>query len=457
MAEEELTSLDKEKLTLTDEQVWDQSSRAEAVLEHILKAEASKDLAGQDSERMTVAEAIRARPVLDRDTGRDRARVLFVTTDEQALVPDSALRRDYAELAKQFDEVHVFCLVPRSGQETFDRAGDNLWFYQIRAKHWWQLPSAAKAAAKEALVWNKVVRPDVIVGIDPFEAGLAAHLIAKSFARPLQLHIHTDPFTEDYLKAALDNNWRRRIARYLLRRVKSVRTATASLQAAIEKRYRRLYDVATLPRFYNFTGLLTAAPAFDLHQRYPDMVFIILAFGPLTADSYLHDLFSALNRLLRNPRIGLVVVGDGPAGALFEEKVKLLGIERNVVFKKEPEDLASYLKTANLLVEMSTAEDGEVRVLQAAAAGLPAVMYATDLRRDLFKDGESGFIVEPGDLSGVYQKTSKFINGASLRSQFSENASNIARDRLREDPAAHYQAIALTIESVLVAAEGNGK
>lgn len=450
MSDEKLTSLNNEKLSFSEDEVLDQSKRAEAVLEHILNTEVAGDReVVATEERVPVKEAIRARPILDQSTGRDLARVLFVTTDESVLIADSAKRREYTELAKNFDEVHVFCLIARAGQDGFERAGNNLWFYQVRATNWWQLPWEAKTAAREALVWNNLVRPDLVVAIDPFEAGLAGYLIAKSLKRPLQLHLYTNPFTDEYLKLANDNNWRVRIAKFLLKRTKSIRTSTKILEKVIKDRYKKTPDISVLPRFYNFTNLLQAAPAFDLHERHSDFVFIILAFGPLTADSYLHDLFASLHRLLRNPRIGLVVVGDGPGKSLFEEKVKLLGIERSVVFQKEAEDIASYMKTADLLVEVSSLEDGEVRILQAAAAGLPAVMVATDLRRDLFEDGKSGFICEPGDSICIYQKTSKFINATAFRDQMSDLAEDVAKERLHEDPDAHYRALALTIETVL--------
>lgn len=451
MRDEEITSLDNERVLRPDvDEVYDPSKRAEAVLDYVIKTE-SKDgkFVEPEEEKMTVAEAITSRPVLDRASGRGSARVLFVTTNEQVLIAGSYMRRDLVELAKHLDEVHVICLIPRVGQPTFERAGNNIWFYRVHAKNWWQLPWAAKAAAKEALVWNKVVRPDLVVGVDLFEAGLAAQMIARSFKRPLQFHVYTDPFREDYKKEAIDNKWRVRIAKHLLNGAKSVKTMTGVVKESIQKRYRRIGDIEVLPRFHNFTGLLDAVPAFDLHQKYPNMAFIMLAFGPLTADSYLHDLFATLNRLLHNPSIGLVLVGDGPAYQLFLDKIKLLGIEKNVVIKREAEDLISYLKTADLLIEMDTAEESEVRILQSAAAGLPAVMYSTDFRLDLFKDGETSFICQPKDQLCIAQSTSKFINTVALRKQFKLNTESMARDRLHEDPQAHYRAIATSIESVL--------
>ena len=454
MPENNSPSPDK-KFTLPEEGVWDQSTRAEAVLQHILETDidglAPAGPAAAPEERMTVEEAISSRPVLDQDTGRTKARVLFVTMDQRALVKDSGLRLYYAALVQEFDEVHVLCLTVGKGEDNFDRAGANLWFYQVKAAVWWKLPWAARAAAEEALTWNGVARPDVIVGVDLFEAGLAAYLISRKFSRPIQYHVYSDPFAPSFKSAAEDNNWRVRIAKFILKRASSLRVSTGALKESLAARYRRLKDIGVLPKFYDFKGIAEAVPAMNLHEKYRDFSFIILAFGRLTATSRLHDVFAALHALLKNPRIGLLVVGDGPGKQLFLDKVKILGIERNVVFQKESDDLASYLKTADMMIEIDVDEEAEVRVLKGAMAGTPMVLASTDLREDMFKDGESAFICPPDDLTCVSQKASKFINSAVYRSKFAENAAYVAKSRINEDSTTHYQAIALSIESVLAA------
>lgn len=436
-----------------EEYGWDQSTRAEAVLQHILESDVESAAAVNnkvpEEQRMTVEEAISARPVLDQDTGRNKARVLFVTTDKRALVKDSALRLYYASLAVAFDEVHVLCLTTGNGEDSFDRAGTNLWFYQIKSSAWWKLPWAARRAADEALTWNGLARPDVIVGVDLFEAGLAAYLISRKFSRQIQYHVYTDPFAPSFKTAATDNNWRVRIAKFILKRASSLRVSTGALKETLAARYRRLKDVGVLPRFYDFKGIADSMPSMNLHEKYRDFSFIILVFGRLTATGELHDVFAALHKLLKNPRIGLLVVGDGPGKQLFVEKVKILGIEKNVVFQKEADDLISYLKTADIMVELDTDEEAEVRILKGAMAGTPMLLSATDLRQDMFKDGESAFICVPDDLACVSQKVSKFINATVYRTKFSENAAFVAKSRINEDSTTHYQAIALSIESVL--------
>ena len=436
---------------VTDEDKYDQSRRAEAVLDYILHGENAEGQVAEEG--VAVSEALKARPVIDIDTGRTSSRVLFVTTNEAVLESNSLDCGYYLNLSGVFDEVHVLVLVPRRGNDAFERVESNVWVYKVHSKHWWSLPWKAKGAAERALTFNGNIRPDIIIGVDPFEAGLGAYFIAKRFARPFQLHLKTNPFAPDFIERREDNNWRLRIAKYLLKRTQSIRTESEKLKKVIKSKYKKIKEIYTLPHFYNFSGLLSAEPSMSLKEKYPQYAFVMLSFGPLTADSHLHDLFTALRPVLLNKRIGLVVIGDGPAKALFVEKVSLLGIAESVIFQKEAEDLPSYLKTADALVEVSTSQDSEINILRATAAGLPIIAMDTDLRSDLFDGIQAAYLCDAKDLQCLSQKVSHFINQASLRVQFKNQLQTIATERLQEDPDAYYLAIRDTIESILVPVE----
>lgn len=435
-----------------DNTLYDQSSRAEAVLDSILHSESEAQSTENEAEdaEVSVDDELNARPILDTDTGRDKSRVLFVTADENVLAEGSVSAREYLDLADVFDEVHVLVLIPRTRKDGYTRPATNIWFYKVHGAGWQSLPSAALQFAKEALTWNGAVRPDIVVGIDPFEAGLAAYEIAKSFGRPLQLHVKTDFQDDRFLNLSEENKDRKKMADKLLRQVGSVRVKTAVQKKKLEEKYRKITDLKILPRFYNFAGLREAVPSFNLHEKYPGFAFIMLTFGPLTADSHLHDVFTALHRLLLNSSIGLIVVGDGPGRNLFLEKVKLLGIEKSVVFLKQADDLVSLLKTSDLFIETATSEDGEVRVLQAASCGAAIAAYETDLRKDLFDDGKSAFLCPPSDIQCLGQKVSQFINTPALRTEFRELVTNVAENRLEENEGAYFKAFRDTIEGVLV-------
>lgn len=444
----------EKKVILPEDSYYDQGRRAEAILDHVL----DQDLSAQSKiesqkEYTTAAEELQARPIIEADTGRVNSRLLFVTRDLSVLEPKSGSRTQYLKLAAYFDEVHIMVLIPHRSKDTHERVGDNCWTYQVHAPYWWRLPWAAAKAAYDALVFNGAARPDIIIGTDACESGLAAYFIGRNLARPVQLHISENPLSTRFVKDAPENKWRRRLARYVLKRVASVRTQTTEVKELIQKNFSNVIDISVLPTYYDFRGLIDVQPTTDIHTTYRGFNFIILTFCPVTADGPLQDVFTAVRSLLLSPGIGLVIVGSGPAKQLYIEKAQLLGIEKNVVFVSEPKDLVSFLKTADVLLMTDKGQESELTVLKAAAAGLPIIAYTTDLRNDLFKHGESALLIPDGEVTLLGQNLTKFINSTALRVALSRNAQAIAAARLIEDPETYYESIRDTIETVLVPPE----
>ena len=425
------------------------SDRANAILAHVLN---EKKEAARRATEVSVEAALTDRPVIDFASGRDQARVLFVTEDQSVLEPDSQRSGLYRALTSYFDEIHVLVLTSREGAAHVDRRADGLWVYQACDGRG-RLVGAGLAVAETHLIFNNSARPDVVVGIDPFVAGETAYEIAVIMERPLQLHLFTNVLDEQWVRAAPERKRQARQARRLLKRVASVRTLTELMKAQLQEMFPKLIDVSVLPQHYNFAGFRETTPVFDVHKKYPGYAIILLAIGPLTADSHLHDTFVALHSLLRNPRVALVVLGDGPAKHLFIEKVELLGVKERVIFVSDVTNLIAYMKTADLLVMTDTSSGSEITVLRAASAGLPAAMYRTDLRTDLFKDEVSALLCEPGDTVALMKKVQMFINLSSIRHQLAEMSQAVAHDRLHEDVETYYRALRSTIESIIVLPE----
>lgn len=426
-----------------------QSKRAEIALESLIKEATAEDIISHDLTTSSVDEERSGGRVLEHVSERAKSRILFVTQDTSYLEKNSAALVHTKKLAKQFDEVHIMVLLPLGGKVDTKRIAPHVWVYRARAQYWWQLPNAALSTAKEQLLFMDGFRADIIVALDPFESGWAVHKIARTFDRPYQIHVATNFFADKFKTARKHNKWRVRIAKYVLKRAPAIRTSTNGLMAQLQKKFKKVTDIRVSPHFYNFSGIIHSEPAFDVHKRYNTFIYTALAFGPLSADSHLHDTFSALHQVLHNPRVGLIVFGDGPAKELFQEKVTILGIEKNVIFLNAPDDLISYLKTADVLVQTDASKAGDEIVLKAAAAGLPTVMYENDVRKDLFVDGESATLCEKGDVSGIEKGFKALLNNQGLRTQYEGGARNVVETRLVEDEETYYRALRDSIEITL--------
>ena len=454
MSDEQLSKSSPKKIEVP---AFLQAEKAQATLESILDEASPDALIERELSTTSVEEGRGGQQIVERESDRVKSRILFITKDPAYLERRNTEARVMEALAPLFDEVHVMVLLPFGGKEDAKRWQSNMWVYRVRARYWWQSPRRALEAAAAQLSFADGFRPDIIVALDPFESGWSALRISKKFKRPYQVHVDVDFFTDRFKDAHKKNKWRVRIAKYVLSRAQGVRTETAQLADVLRARIKHVRDVRVLPQFYNFKSFLDAQPTFDVHERYKDFTYTALAFGPLTADSHLHDTFSALNQTLHNPRIGLIIFGDGPAKQLFEEKVELLGVKKNIIFLPVATDLVSYLTTADVLVQTDTSKESEEVVLKAAAAGLPSVMYTTDLRSDLFTDGDSASLCEEGDVHGIEEGFKALLNNTALRTQYKKFARHVVETRLVEDEDLYYRALRDSIEITLNAENGSQK
>ena len=55
-------------------------------------------------------------------------------------------------------------------------------------------------------------------------------------------------------------------------------------------------------------------------------------------------------------------------------------------------------------------------------AGKPVVAFKVDGMPEIVKDGENGFLIEPGFLGGFSDKILQILRDPDLRKKFSENA-----------------------------------
>lgn len=93
----------------------------------------------------------------------------------------------------------------------------------------------------------------------------------------------------------------------------------------------------------------------------------------------------------------LRIAGDGQERPALERQAETLGVTGSVTFGKSASDIRDLYRSAAFLVLSSRYEGLPMALLEAQAAGLPAVAFACKCGpRDVIRDGE-GLIVAPGD------------------------------------------------------------
>ena len=412
----------------------DPSQRAKNILDYVSEDTSEESLARKEAQ-VSVRQELQAQPIVSVESLRTKSRVLFITQDTSVLDETSEIFMHFNEVKDVFDEVHIVLLYD-AGKEKRQtkRFGKNLWVYPLAVKHWLFLSQSITQFAQQQLIFTGGFRPDVIVALNPFESGIAGITLAEKYDRPFQVHVMEDFTAPAFLEKRKDNKKRIQIAKQVLQRTQSIRTNSEHLREVLSKKFPKIEDVGLLPRHYNIKEILDASSTKSARSVFPQFSFVILFVGDLDHESTLFRAIDASRSVLMSPKIGLVVLGDGPVKKEAQKRAEILGVAKQVVFEAQTSKLLSFLQSANLLLCTDTTKKSDEVVMKAAAAGLPLLVAKTNVREDLFTDGESAFLCDPEDTVDFAQKLGKFLNTNSLRLQFARNAQDVIKSRLHEDP-----------------------
>jgi glycosyltransferase involved in cell wall biosynthesis len=178
---------------------------------------------------------------------------------------------------------------------------------------------------------------------------------------------------------------------------------------------------------------VAAAPRARLDGGRPRLVTV----GRLKAPKDFATLVRAFAALPSNSFEALIV-GDGPERPVVEAEVERLGLGRAVRLLGERQDVPALLAGSDVFVLSSASEGLPLSVEEAMAAGLPVVASAVGGVPEVVVEGETGFLVPPGDVDRLAAALGRLLADPSLRRRM--GASGRARAEALFDLAAFRRA-----------------
>jgi glycosyltransferase involved in cell wall biosynthesis len=130
------------------------------------------------------------------------------------------------------------------------------------------------------------------------------------------------------------------------------------------------------------------------------------------------------------PDVRFLLVGDGPLREWLELEAQRLGIADRVVMvgRVPPEKVPQYIQAMDVVVHTSLRE-GIARVLpQAGAVGKPVVTFDLDGAPEVVRDGESGYLVPPLDITRIAERVVELLRDADRRRAFGESGRAFAAE-----------------------------
>jgi glycosyltransferase involved in cell wall biosynthesis len=144
------------------------------------------------------------------------------------------------------------------------------------------------------------------------------------------------------------------------------------------------------------------------------------------------DLFAAAPDLIaRCPRIKFLLIGNGPWRARFEAMAAAPILRGHFVFAGliPPAEVPNHVALMDVLVHLSRREGLPRALPQAMAGGKPVVAYDCDGAGEVCLDGETGFLVAPGDRVRLVQSVTRLAEDPALRERLGERGREFARER----------------------------
>jgi len=249
------------------------------------------------------------------------------------------------------------------------------------------------------------------------EAGIVGRVAAALAGTDHVIHeIHGDPIAPDrnatlnrFLLAA--ERATAPLADRLL--VNSTRVRDAYLSRGIGRPEQYVYvpDSVNVERF--------RGAAFE-GQRPDGPLFLFV--GRLADGKGLFDLLDAVEAMREDHDVSLWIAGDGPLADDLDEVVQRRGLGDVVSRLGYREDVPELLAAADALVLPSYREGTPRVITEALAAGTPVV--ATDIAGipEQVTEGETGYLVAPGDVGALADRLTRLVTDTDRREQMADRA-----------------------------------
>ena len=266
------------------------------------------------------------------------------------------------------------------------------------------------------------------------EAGIIGRFASRVANVPVVIHeIHGDPISPDrnsVLNALI--SWLERVSTTgdtnFIVKSKNIKQTFLDRGIGTPSQYTTIYHGVDLEKFR------TADPICDSD------VPIVLFVGRLSEGKGLLDLLTAASQINDDYQFRLLIAGEGPLADKIETQAKSLGINELVELLGYREDVPALMSSADVLVLPSYREGTPRVITEALAAGTPVVSTAIAGIPDQVSDGETGFLIEPGDVEKLAGNIQELLDlsrkNGNISRKASESVSKFAKgeaqDRYRE-------------------------
>ncbi len=126
-------------------------------------------------------------------------------------------------------------------------------------------------------------------------------------------------------------------------------------------------------------------------------------------------------------KIAIIIAGDGALKNEIEASLKQLTPNVYLLGRSAPETVPMLLTNSDIFITNSEKETRGLTVIEAAAAGIPAIAPRAGGVIDTIKDGEIGFLYQPQNQADFLDKLNLLISNVDLRQSMGIKAKELVQ------------------------------
>lgn len=279
------------------------------------------------------------------------------------------------------------------------------------------------ALRRELVTQTSIKRYDLMSSQDPFFVGALALTVSRHRKIPLQIQLHTDCFSSEFIFASPRRVIEALIARIIIPRASCIRTVSERIRKSVKRFTTK--PISILPIHPSYTGASGAArpPAFKNRHH-------IITVSRLTKEKQLELVIDAVALV---PNVDLVIVGEGPEKQNLSkrrEERRLVGRVHFVGWQ----DPAPYYEHASMFVQASRFEGYGMALIEAALAGLPIITTDVGVVGEVLHAGKEALVV-PATPESIATAITRFIEEPEFAKRLGENAKQNAETHVFSEGA----------------------
>ena len=342
-------------------------------------------------------------------------------------------------MARRGHCVHFICTdVPRR----LHHGIDHVFFHQVQAQDYPVFPRAPYSLA----LTSKMVSVATHEGLDVLHAHYAVpHATSAWMAREMlgsqAPRVVTTLHGTDITLVGMDEGYLP-VTRHSIVQSDAVTAPSAFLRDDTYARFdidRRNTAIDVIPNFVDCDAYRPAKSdarprleaLFGSDVRDVPVLVHVSNFREVKRVDWVVEIFA---RACRKTPCFLLLIGDGPERPRVEAALRRLGVAERSRLLGNQEHVAPLIRECAVFLLPSSTESFGLAALEALASGVPVVASRVGGLPEVVQDGETGLLVDPGDLDGMVDAVTQLLEDPSGRRRMAEQARTDVVERFRRDP-----------------------